>query len=318
MSEQLNGSSMVNQSTVVAVVGGSGFIGQAIVSALRHRGAQVRTVAAPRVEASLDGLTIAGHESMVDGLAGQFDGAQVVVNAAGIADPAAPDDPHLYGANTLVPLLVARAGAQTKAARFVHLSSISVQGDGDLDETARTAPFSPYSRSRAVAERLLLGESDLDTVVFRPTSVHGPGRAVTRSLVRFARSGLSCVAGDGSAGTPQVLVSDVAAAVTELALVEGRVPPIVIQPPNGMTTGLLLRLLGGREPRHLPHGLVRAALGGLRRATRSSLAVTAQARRAEMLLFGRRQVPGWLAEQGLAPPLRPRQWQELAAEVTAR
>jgi UDP-glucose 4-epimerase len=309
---------MSEQSTVVAVVGGSGFIGRAIVEHLRSRGAQVRTVSAPRLEASLTELTINGHESVVDGLVGQFDGAQVVINAAGIADPAAPENPQLYGANTLLPLLVARAGADAKAARFVHLSSISVQGDGDLDESARTAPFSPYSRSRAVAERRLLAESDLDTVVFRPTSVHGPDRAVTRSLVRFARSGLSCVAGDGSAGTPQVMASDVAAAVTELALIEGGVPSIVIQPPNGMTTGLLLRLLGGREPRHLPYRLARLALHTLRRAARSSLPATAHARRAEMLLFGRRQVPGWLAEQGFAPPLRPQEWERLAAEAATR
>jgi UDP-glucose 4-epimerase len=304
--------------TIVAVLGGSGFLGRAIIRQLRSRGVAVRPVPAPRLEARIDELTPTGRESIVDDLAARLDGARVVVNAAGIADPAAPHGPGLYGANTLLPLLVARAGADVKVERFVHVSSISVQGDGDLDETSRTAPFSPYSRSRALAERLLLAGSDLDTVVFRPTSVHGPDRAVTRSLVRFARSGLSCVAGAGSASTPQVLVSDVAAAVTELALTERAVPPIVIQPPNGMTTGMLLRLLGGHEPRHLPDRLARTALRTLRRATGSSLTVTAHARRVEMLLFGRRQVPGWLAEQGLAPGLEPPQWQCLAAAAGAR
>jgi UDP-glucose 4-epimerase len=191
-----------------------------------------------------------------------------------------------------------------------------VQGRGSLDETPRTSPFSPYSRSKALAESLLLREEAASQVLFRKPWVHDIGRVNTLALVRLAGSRASCVAGDGSAPTPQVLIGDVAAAVAHLALFRGPVPSIVLQPPSGMTTGLLLRLLGGREPRHLPYAAARCIAGGAWIGAGMSRRANAYARRIEMLLFGKRQVPGWLADQGAVPPLRAESWQRLASVPT--
>jgi UDP-glucose 4-epimerase len=310
--------------TLVAVLGSTGFVGAATTVKLASSGSEVQPVPAPRLRWRPGSTPAdlypdpAGYREVVDDLARALDGADVVVNAAGVADPAAPPGSDLFGANTLLPFLTARACSLAGVKRFIHVSSIAVQGDGVLDETARTAAFSPYSRSRALAERLLLDDSDLDRggaverVIFRPTSVHGPGRGITRSLTRLARSAVSCVAGDGSAPTPQVLVEDVAESISHLAAAPGPVPPIVLQPPSGMTTGLLLRLLGGREPRHLPARPTRAAVRCITACARPSLGAHAHARRLDMLLFGRRQVPGWLFEQGMAPSLRHEAWTELA------
>ena len=304
----------------VAVLGASGFLGQAIVAELRGRGAHVRAVTAPRLRVSPERLERGPScvdERAVEELSGRLDVADVIVNAAGMADSGGADTDGLFGANALLPLMAARAGARASGRRLVHISSIAVQGDGDLDESPRAQPFSPYSRSRAAGEQLLLADAGIQTVIFRPTSVHGAGRAVTRTLVRLARSPLSCVAGTGNAPTPQVLVTDVAAAVAELALRPDPVPRIALQPANGMTTGLLLRLLGGCEPRRVPERFARTAMRGLRSFGSRSPMLTAHARRMEMMLFGRRQVPGWLAEQGCVPPLVPQAWQRLAADIAA-
>jgi UDP-glucose 4-epimerase len=304
----------------VAVLGSTGFIGRAVAAELRSRQVEVRSVRAPHLlwpQGQLPGtggVPARFRQDVLASLSQRLAGADVVVNAAGVANPASLSTPALYGANSLLPVLLAQACALVGVGRLIHVSSAAVQGEGVLDETTRTSPFSPYSRSRALGERLLLAEPDIDKVVFRPTSVHGTGRAVTRSLIRFARSPLGCTAGDGSAPTPQVLVEDVADAVTRLALTRGPLPPIVLQPHNGMTTGLLLRLLGGREPRHVPHHLARLGVGGVRAVTKLSLRTQAHARRIDMLLFGRRQVDGWLAEQGAIPTLRPDAWQRLAAD----
>jgi UDP-glucose 4-epimerase len=304
----------------VAVLGSTGFIGRAVCAELASRRVEVRHVTAPRLSwprglrPGIEAVPADLHRDLVETLARQLGGTQIVVNAAGIANPASPDNPSLYSANALLPVLVARACALAGVGRLIHVSSAAVQGEDVLDETARTTPFSPYSRSRALGEHLLRPETTVETVIFRPTSVHGAGRAVTRSLIRFARSPMGCTAGDGSAPTPQVLVEDVAAAVTHLALARGRVPPIVLQPHNGMTTGLLLRLLGARKPWHLPNGIARPAVGGLRVCAKFSPRAQADARRIDMLLFGRRQVAGWLAEQGAIPALRPEAWQRLAAD----
>ncbi|MGC4848781.1 NAD-dependent epimerase/dehydratase family protein [Micromonospora sp. DT15] len=308
--------------TKVAVLGSSGFVGRAVVAGLDSSGVEVQPVAAPRLswpltEALRNGAVPADrHRDVVNALAAQLDGAHVVINTAGLPDGSAPDSPALYGGNSLLPTLVARASALVNASRLVHVSSAAAQGSMALDETSQTMPFSPYSRSKAIGERLLQRENCIDTVIYRSTWVHDVDRPNTRSLIRLAQSRMSCVAGDGTAPTPQVLIGDVAAAIVHLALVNGSVPPIVLQPYNGMTTGLLLRLLGGREPLHLPPRVARYATRCLSTYGRTSLTANAHARRVDMLLFGKRQTPGWLADQGLAPKLRPEAWERLRTAGT--
>jgi nucleoside-diphosphate-sugar epimerase len=307
---------------VVAVLGGTGFVGAAVVAELRRRAFEVRTVTAPRITwpagQPYDARPPAApHPDLVDRLAGHLHGAQVVVNAAGIPEGAAPASPGLYGANALLPALVAGACAAARVRRYVHLSSAVVQGREPLDETARTSPFSPYSHSKALGERMLPAEPAVEQVLFRSTWVHDVGRRNTGALIRLARSPLACVAGDGGAPTPQVLIGDIAASVAHLVCAPGPVPPIVLQPASGMTTSLLLRLLGGREPRRVPHRAARAVVRGLRGYGRLGSRACAHARRAEMLLFGRAQVPGWLANQGVVPELRPEAWRRLAAAERA-
>ncbi|WLS45133.1 NAD(P)-dependent oxidoreductase [Micromonospora profundi] len=301
----------------IAVLGSSGFVGRAVVTELRSRGIEVQTVPAPRLSWPLaqalrvDSVPSGRDDEAVADLARQLDGAQVVINTAGLPNGSAPDSAELYGGNALLPTLVARASALVGATRMVHVSSAAAQGALALDETARTTPFSPYSRSKAIGERMLRHEDCIDTVIYRSTWVHDVDRPNTRALVRLAQSRLSCVAGAGDAPTPQVLIEDVVASIVHLGLVNGPVPSIVLQPPNGMTTGLLLRLLGGREPRHIPARLARYATSGINAYGKTSLRANAHARRVDMLLFGKPQVPGWLAEQGLAPQLRPEAWERL-------
>lgn len=305
---------------VVAVLGSSGFVGAAVTAELRERGVEVRPLAAPRLRwppghpYRMGSLPDRVLPASVDRLARQLSGVHLVVNAAGLPDGNAGLSPRLYGANALLPTLVARACSLAGVDRLVHLSSAAVQGgepDAPLDETSATSPFSPYSHSKALGESLLLAEPAPERVLLRSTWVHDHGRAQTRALVRLARSPASCVAGAGSAPTPQVLIGDVAASAAHLALARGPVPGIVLQPHNGMTTGLLLRLLGGHEPRHLPQWAVRAAVPALRGYGQLGRRPHAHARRIEMLLFGRSQVRGWLAEQGLAPALNPEAWRRL-------
>ncbi|MBQ1024161.1 NAD(P)-dependent oxidoreductase [Micromonospora sp. C95] len=309
---------------VVAVLGSSGFVGRAVVSELRSRGIGVRPIRTPRLQwphgQSLETVSVPRyvHREVTEDLASRLEGVQVVINAAGLPDGCAPASLALYGANALLPTIVARSCALAGVERFVHASSAAVQGTMALDETSRTAEFSPYSRSKALGERLLLREDMVETTIYRATWVHDVDRPNTRGLIRLAQSPVSFVAGNGCAPTPQVLIDDVADAIAHLALAPGPVPPIVLQPPNGMTTGLLLRLLGGREPRRVPRLAAGAGTRCLTVYGRISRGANAHVRRIEMVLFGKEQVPGWLADQGLAPKLRPEAWERLAARIPGR
>lgn len=301
--------------TIVGVLGATGFVGRHIVVALQRRGADVRAVAAPRITSSardlvglMQEIARPGAEVEVAWLRQQLAECDAVVNAAGLPTATRAGD-DVFGANALLPGLVARA--VPAGSRFVQVSSAAVQGRREvLDETTEVAPFSPYSAAKALGEALAASQHDR-VVCFRPTSVQGPGRQVTRTLVRICASPAASVAGAGTDPTPQVLVENVGDAAAFLALTDEEPPAVVLQPAEGLTTAELVRLLGRREPHHMPLVVAQALVELAQLVGRWSGAAAGVARRLEMMWFGQGQVPGWLDQRWSAPAGRDR-WRELA------
>lgn len=299
----------------VAVLGASGFVGSAIVRALHSRGVEVLAVAAPRLttasrtQESIDREASALAASDLGAtLAEAFRGCHAVINAAGVAAATGGGD-ELFGANALLPGLVARS--LPDGARLVHVSSAAVQGRREvLDESDQHAPFSPYSTSKSLGERLALASAE-STVSYRPTSVHGPGRAVTATLRRVCRSPLASVARPGTDPSPQILVANVGDAAAYLALAEENVPAVVLHPWEGLTTRDVVRVMGRRNPVLLPRSVARGCLAVGAWVGRWSGKVAGLVRRLEMLWFGQRQSGSWLDGRWSAPVGRDG-WEELA------
>jgi UDP-glucose 4-epimerase len=291
--------------TRVAVVGASGFVGGAVADALERRGADAVPVVAPRVTSGASSVADLVRELEAPRVAEatarlrrELAGCAAVVNAAGVAGATRGPTPELLGANALLPLVVAEA--RPSDARLVHVSTAAVQGRrAVLDESMELAPFSPYSWSKALAEQALVGRSQV--VVYRPTSVHGPGRDVTTALARMLSSPLASVAGLGDRATPQVLVSNVADGIAFVSMCEEAPPPVVLHPAEGLTAAELVRRVGGREPRHLPESLARAVVRGGAWLGRHQAAVAGSTRRLEMMWFGQEQAEGWLDGRWTAP-----------------
>jgi nucleoside-diphosphate-sugar epimerase len=311
----------ITNGPAAAAVFGSGFVGRACAARLRER-FDVRVLSAPRLTSPARTAADAArwlddHPAAVTATADALGGCALVVNAAGIADARSPATDALFGANGVLPGLIARAAVAAGARRFVHISSAAVQGYGDLDETERYADFSPYSASKALGEQLALGPAGpLQVTVLRPTSVHGADRPVTRSLAAFAASRLASVAGAGTAPTPQVLVGNVAAAV-EFVAVATSAPRIVLTPSEGLTTRTVLELLGGHEPRSVPVAVARAVVSAARAGGRVVPQLAGIARRIDLLWFGQRQANGWLADEGFRPPLGLDAWAALGTDLAA-
>jgi nucleoside-diphosphate-sugar epimerase len=307
---------------VAAVVGASGFVGSAVVRALEADGATVVAVAAPRLrtgERDPDALVRHAADLSGSGLDDALRGADVVVIAAGVPDATGSDVDQLVGAHALLPAAVFAAAHRAGVRRVVHVSSGAVQGAAEvLDESPHRAPESPYAVSKALGEEVLdrlARSAGMELVIYRPPSVQGPGRRVTERIVALARSPLRSVAGNGHSPSPQALVGNVGAAVAALCALPG-VPPYVIHPWEGITSGSLLELLGaGRRPRRIPAVLARSAV----RLARATLGRTAggegTVRRIEVLWFGQRQAPSWLTAQGWVPPVGAEGWTRLAEDV---
>lgn len=299
---------------MVGLTGSSGFVGSAVKTCFETHGHRVRRVAAPRllvppgssVREVIDASSGLG-DPVVARLAADLAGCDVVVHAAGLAEPGSSLTPRLLGANSALPATVAFAAALADVRRFVHLSSAAVQGSLDpLDETMQHAPLSPYARSKAMGE-LALGAAALapnEVVIFRPTSVQGRGRTVTATLCRLLRARYVPVFGKGDAPLPLALVENVAAAVVSIAEAV-TVPDVVLYPWEGMTVRQLLSILGPARVLPIPVAAGRVAVAGLLAARSISPRAVAVARRLDLFVRGQRQDAQFLPGLGFVPPTGP-------------
>ncbi|KNC18828.1 hypothetical protein AC792_09965 [Arthrobacter sp. RIT-PI-e] len=296
------------------VLGGSGFVGSAVLTALREAGIGGRAVPASRLGTSAGTpADLVEEASRVDitELSGLLEGADVVVNAAGLATPSAGDGPELAGATALLPAVVLRAAAAVGVHRLVHVSSAAVQGrTALLDESSAVSPFSAYSRSKALGEQALAraagAASDVSVVTVRATSVQGAGRPTTAALARLARSPLASVAAPGDAASPVTSVTALAELVLSVGRHDGELPRIVLQPWEGLSVRSVLEAAGGR-PRVLPSSLCRLAP----RAGSAAAQVLRgrpgrHGRRVGLTWFGQEQVPGWAVAHDAVPAPRVR------------
>lgn len=287
-----------------AVVGGTGFIGRAMMESLVQSGMSVREISAPRLRldpVAHDGAAIADlglTETSTTSLTEALKGVDVVVNAAGVADPDSAATPELYGANALLPAVLTHACAAAKVTRLVHLSSAAVQGDRCvLDDSPHTQPFSPYSRAKALGERAVFAAANryraLNVCVVRATSVQGPGRATTERLRRLAASPLSSVAAPGTQPTVVSSISGLTTFVLEVGTTPGPVPAIALQPWEGSSVSEALRAIGDREPTVLPAWLCRGVVMAARALGRLIPELAGLGRRIELMWFGQKQTSAW-------------------------
>lgn len=299
----------------VVVVGATGFVGSAVVAALRDRGATVTAVAAPRLAAVgeadiVDALDRSGK--IIEAIVTSIAGADALVNAAGDPNASSRDESSLMAANALLPAILARAAGEASVGRFVHVSSAVVQGRAlILDESDLVRPFSAYSRSKVAGERMALDFAAGAAVVYRPPSVHAQDRRVSRMMARLARSRLSSVTSPGTSPTPQALLPNVADAIAFLALCRERPPRIVIHPSEGLTTSGLLLLLGQRKPKLVPRGVARPLVAIMLAVARVIPPLAANARRVELLWFGQGQAASWLSDAGWRPCAGHDAWRDL-------
>lgn len=293
------------------VLGGSGFVGSAVVLALRVAEIDVATVSTPRVHgdrlSGVTGIALASlNHSALGPLVAAMHDISVVVMAGGKADPSSPWSAELVGANALAPALVTRAAALAGVRRLIHVSSAAVQGRTPvLTEEAFVAGFSPYSRSKILGEQLVTSVAapeGPEVVILRATSVQGSGRRTTEVLRRVASSPLASVAGAGSQPSAVSSVEALAALVLHIGRAPS-VPEVVLQPWEGMSVMEVLRCSGGRDPHHLPVIFCRLAVTAGHLVSRVLGGRGAGlVRRVEAMWFGQAVEAVWALDTGFQVP----------------
>lgn len=192
------------QARIALVTGGSGFVGGRLIAHLLDRGWQVRALARnPRSEAQIRGLGAApvkGSLNEEQALRDAMAGCEVVFHVAAHfklwGKQSVFDQANVEGTRNVVTAAAATASVR----RVVAVSAAAVvMGDPepmiDVDETLplQIRAFSPYSSSKAKAERVLLGangiRSDFETIALRPPFVWGAGMPTLHEMVETVHAG---------------------------------------------------------------------------------------------------------------------------------
>jgi dihydroflavonol-4-reductase len=180
----------------VAVTGGTGVVGTAVVRHLVAAGHEVVGLArsptsAERLEA-LGTRPVAGHVLDSESLRRLVDGAGWVFHVAGINEMCTRNPDLMWEVNVEGTRRVVEACRWAEVGRLVHTSSAVTIGEerGTVgrEDSPHTRPFlSEYERSKTAAERVALTEAEeLEVVSVNPSSVQGPGRATGTGAILLA------------------------------------------------------------------------------------------------------------------------------------
>ncbi len=188
----------------VAVTGGTGFVGRAVVGALILHGHRVRCLVRPGSErrvAGLDGAsTVPGDVTEPAGLADAVRSADAVVHLVGIIRERRGRGVTFERLHTEATRNVTAAAREAGVRRFVHMSALG----------ARARAPSRYHRTKWEAEQAVR-QSGLDWTIFRPSVIFGPGDGFVTLLARLVRwLPIVPVVGNGKNRCQPVSVADVA------------------------------------------------------------------------------------------------------------
>ena len=159
---------------IVAITGGTGFIGRHIIARHLSRGDEVRYLTRHNQTPILGATAILGDLTAPDSLAALVENADVLYHcAAELHDANKMYDTNVLGTQNLLKV------AQGQVKRFVQLSSTGVYGakpSHDVNEDTPVNPANPYEVSKNQADELLLDAMTRDGlcgVIVRPSNVYG-------------------------------------------------------------------------------------------------------------------------------------------------
>lgn len=220
---------------LVAVTGGTGFVGAALIERLLADGYSVRALArnpsklAPRAGVGL----VEGDLEDDAALMALVDGAGAFIHCAGLTHARRVEDYHRVNVKGAAN---AAASAARVGARFVHASSLS----------ARQPDLSPYARSKRDSETAVAQASGANPwVALRLPAIYGPGDRASLPLFRLAKAGLAIEPWTRDPARASILmVEDAAAAL--IAALKGAPRNAVYDVDDGRAEGYSWSEIGAR------------------------------------------------------------------------
>jgi nucleoside-diphosphate-sugar epimerase len=191
----------------VALTGGTGFIGRAVIRRLLQERVRIRALVRPASISSCfeaQGLSwIQGQLGNDESLRQLLDGASVVIHCAGSVRGASEADFVPANVSAVEKIVqVVRDSADPR--RFLLISSLA----------ARTPELSPYAASKRLGEEVLRGAArGIDWTILRPPAVYGPGDRELLPLLQWMQRGLLFVPGGGNGRFSMIFIADLTEAI---------------------------------------------------------------------------------------------------------
>ncbi|MFL6828054.1 MAG: SDR family oxidoreductase [Bradyrhizobium sp.] len=156
----------------IAVIGGTGLLGSAIVADLSSRGHSVISMSRSAGVASSEAISIDLNKATSPSYwLPHLDGVEAVVNCAGVLQDSPNDSTSMVHHRGIATLFA--ACEQLKIRRVIHFSAIGVD---------RQTP-SDFSRTKLLGDKALM-ECDLDWIILRPSVVIGRAAYGASALMR--------------------------------------------------------------------------------------------------------------------------------------
>ncbi|MGW4534753.1 NAD-dependent epimerase/dehydratase family protein [Nocardia sp. NPDC004340] len=212
----------------VLVTGANGYLGRAVVAALRAAGhepvAMIRAACPP-----IPGAAELRTADLLDepALARALHGIDVVCHLAGLtrARESLSEPLRYFRANTTATLALLEAMAAADLARIIFASTATIYGTPDrqpMTEDLPDAPPHPYARSKLAAELTIEAAAqsgDVAAVILRLSNLAGgadpdPTRLIPRALAAALGNSPLAVNGDGTATRDYLRIDDAARAFT--------------------------------------------------------------------------------------------------------
>ena len=251
---------------IIAITGGSGFIGKKLADHHIQQGDQVRLLSRKTLLTGESAQYFLGDLSdpHVD-LSSFVDGADVLYHCAGeINNESLMQELHVDGTQRLVD------AAQGKVGRWVQLSSVGAYGicrGGVITEDSKDQPIGIYEQTKTDADEIVKN-SGMPFVILRPSNVFGnnmPNQSL-RGLLHAVRKGLFFFIGKkGKSLVNYVHVEDVVNALVHCGSDEQALGEVFnlsqLTTVENMITSFTSEMDSDKKILRLPKGVVRMIVG---------------------------------------------------------
>jgi NADH dehydrogenase len=241
----------------ILVVGGTGFIGEALCRELHGRGHEVTALARNPGEADLPAGVerVMGDVTAYDSIEPAFEGQDAVVNLVALSPLFRPNGGnemhfrvHRDGTDHVV-----RAAEEHGVDRLVQMSALGAHPDGNT----------AYIKSKGLAEGIVK-DSSLDWVIFRPSVIFGDGGEFIPYTKQLATPYLTPLPGGGKTRFQPIWVGDLVPMLADALADEAHVGETYeIGGPEELTLAEVARLAHAAEGRSITAIPVPMALAGV-------------------------------------------------------